>query len=99
MSAVASRSVATGGETNEPVRASAVRQQCGSAAPIDAEVEMQAQRRLAEFLHAELRSAGTAAKNSGATVEDVTDDLTERLDMIQRLNAAGWRQQPPRKSH
>lgn len=46
--------------------------------------------RLAEFLREELRSAGTAAKESGATVEEVTDDLTERLNLIRRLNAVGW---------
>jgi hypothetical protein len=46
--------------------------------------------RLAEFLHKELRSAGTAAKESGATVEEVTDDLTERLNVIRQLNAVEW---------
>ena len=46
--------------------------------------------RLAEFLHKELRCAGSAAKESGASVEEITDDLTERLETIRRLNAAGW---------
>jgi len=47
--------------------------------------------RLAELLHRELRTAGTAAKDDGATAEEVTADLTERLKRLRRLNAEGWK--------
>ena len=46
--------------------------------------------RIAELLHRELRTAGTAAKEDGASAEEVTNDLTERLQRIRRLNAEGW---------
>lgn len=46
---------------------------------------------LANLLHKELRSAGSAAKESGATVEEITADLTDRLERLRHLNAAGWR--------
>jgi len=45
---------------------------------------------LAKLLHRELRSAGSAAKESGATVEEITADLTERLEKLRHLNAIGW---------
>jgi hypothetical protein len=46
--------------------------------------------RLAELLHQELRSAGSAAMDSGATAEEVTADLTERLHRLRRLNKEVW---------
>jgi len=45
---------------------------------------------LAKLLHRELRSAGSAAKESGATVDEITADLTERLERLRHLNAVGW---------
>jgi hypothetical protein len=47
--------------------------------------------RLAELLHRELRTAGTEARDNGATEDEVTADLTERLERIRSLNADGWR--------
>jgi hypothetical protein len=45
---------------------------------------------LAELLHRELRSARHAAIERGATEQEVTDDLTERVRRLRRLNDEGW---------
>jgi hypothetical protein len=57
--------------------------------PADPPADQPAER-LAEFLRRELRTAGKEAKSDGATAEEVTADLTERLKKLRRLNAEGW---------
>ena len=60
-----------------------------TTSPADEPTEEPAER-LAKLLHRELRTAGTAAKEDGATADEVTADLTERLQRLRRLNAEGW---------
>jgi hypothetical protein len=43
---------------------------------------------VAALLHRELRAAGSDAREAGATTEEVTADLTERIDRLRR-RAAG----------
>jgi hypothetical protein len=46
--------------------------------------------RLVGLLHNELRTSRSKALAGGKEAEEVTGDITERVQRIRELNAAGW---------
>jgi hypothetical protein len=45
---------------------------------------------LVDLLHDELRAARTAALDEGTDPEEITADITKRVNRFRALNAAGW---------